>query len=368
MPRIKNNNDIEISEKPIEKDQPQRISGASECRIRLLVAYTPGAQNNTMSTYNRTMIEHIELAVLQMNQGYANSLVNQRVELAYLYKTSDEETGNDSNDINDLRDTSDGKWDEIHDLRNLYAADMVALITDGSYSGTCGRSYGFNYELAANMFQITEYNCAVANFTLAHEYSHLQGCRHDVDVTDTPFDYGHGYSQGSSYRTIMAVCCGGPRVNYWSNPYVYYSGVGMMGTLNFNYNALALNTSDSTVVHHRITPSTIDSDNMLADDHLVNNSTSGLVITTDTTMNGGCLILQSETKVRLSPGFRAYNGSHGNFRISSGCSEPAPLTSTSPNSTAQRDGRPVVKSENPSTEINPSKAISSNRSRDHHKR
>jgi len=310
------------------------------------------------------MIEHIELAVLQMNQGYANSLVDQRVELAYLYKTSDDETGNDSNDINDLRDTSDGKWDEIHDLRDLYHADLVALITDGSYSGTCGRSYGFNYELEANMFQITEYNCAVANFTLAHEYSHLQGCRHDVDGSDTPFDFGHGYSQGSVYRTVMAVCCGGPRVNYWSNPYVYYPNTGMMGSLNFNYNALALNTSDSTVAHHRLTPSSIDSDNVLADDHLVNNHTSGLVIATDTTMTGGSLILQSETKVRLAAGFRAFNGSLGNYRISSGCSESDPLNSAPPSTVVQRDARPVAQIANSSTEHSPVKSISSIVSRD----
>ncbi|RLD18628.1 MAG: hypothetical protein DRI69_10005 [Bacteroidetes bacterium] len=352
-PAIINTDEPDNSAFPIEVSRPQRTSVQSECRIRLLVAYTPGAKTNTMSTYHRTMIEHTELAILQMNQGYANSLVNQRVELAYLYETTDEETGNDSDDINDLRDTSDGKWDEIHDLRDLYSADMVALITDGSYTGTCGISYGFNYELEANMFQITEYNCAVANFTLAHEFSHLQGCRHDIDANVTPFDFGHGYSQGDVYRTIMAVCCGSPRVNYWSNPYVYNPGTGMMGTLNFNYNALALNNSDSTIAHHRITPSSINSDHMLGDDHLANNNTLGFLIATDTTMQGSCLILQSATKVRLADGFRAYNGSHGTYRISPGCTEAAPLTSTTrPDIALQRDSRPLVHTVNPSAKPN----------------
>jgi len=162
----------------------------------------------------------------------------------------------------------------------------------------------------------------------------------------------------------MAVCCGGPRVNYWSNPYVYYPGTGMMGSLNFNYNALALNISDSTVAHHRLTPSSIDSDNVLTDDHLINNHTSGLVIATDTTMTGGSLILQSETKVRLAAGFRAFNGSFGYYRISSGCSESDPLNSSPPSTVVQRDARPVTQIANPSTEISPMKSISSIVSRD----
>ena len=346
-PRIKD--DIEDSTEPIfqiEKGFPQRMPGASECRIRLLVAYTPDAQANTLATYNRTMIEHIELAILQMNQGYANSLAEQRVELAYLYKTTDVETGDPTNDLNDLRDTADGKWDEIHELRDLHNADMVALITDGNYEGLCGKAYGFDYELENNMFQITEYNCAVSNFTLAHEFGHLQGCRHNVDPNDTPFPFGHGFSQGGVFQTIMAVCCGGVKVNYWSNPYVFYPGVGSMGTLNFNYNASALNISDSTVAHHRLTPPDIDSGVMLGDDHLVNGTTPGLLIATDTTMNGGCLILQSEVKVRLAAGFHSYDGSHGNFRIASGCAESSELISVANNTSLQRDSPPVAYSAN----------------------
>jgi peptidyl-Asp metalloendopeptidase len=347
-PRSIDNNESEFEfEFEVKKERPQRTPGSNECRIRLLVAYTPGAQINTMSTYNRTMIEHIELAILQMNQGYANSLADQRVELAYLYKTTDEETGNSTTDINDLRDTSDGKWDEIHDFRNQYNADMVALVTDGSYPDMCGRAYGFDYDLGTDMFQITEYNCAVANFTLAHEYGHLQGCRHNVDSEITPFPFGHGYSQGAIYQTIMAVCCGGVRVNYWSNPYIYYPGTGMMGTLNLNYNTLALNTSDSTVAHHRLTPSTIDSDDNLADDHLVNSNTSGLVIATDTTLSGAYLILQSETKVKLAAGFRAYNGANGNYLISAGCSDAISLISAPTGIVKQRDSQPEHISPNP---------------------
>jgi len=347
IPRIENNNESTNPVIQIEKERPQRTSESSECRIRLLVAYTPDAQTNTLSTYNRTMIEHVELAILQMNQGYANSLADQRVELAYLYKTTDVETGNSTNDINDLRDTSDGKWDEIHDLRNQYDADMVALITDGSYSDMCGRAYGFDYELEENMFQITEYNCAVANFSLAHEYGHLQGCRHNVDANETPFAFGHGYNQGGVYQTIMAVCCGGSRVNYWSNPYVYYPSQGMMGTLNFNYNTKALNISDSTVAHHRINPSSIDSYNMIGDDYLVHRNSTGVITTADTTISGGCLTLQSEVKVRLAAGFRSYNGSHGNYRIATGCTNPAPLTTDVEDLAPQRDSPPKTFNQGP---------------------
>jgi hypothetical protein len=190
------------------------------------------------------------------------------------------------------------------------------------------------------MFQITEYNCAVANFTLAHEFGHLQGCRHNVDVNETPFPFGHGFSQGGVFQTIMAVCCGGIRVNYWSNPYVYYPSVGQMGSLNFSYNTLALNLSDSIMAHHRITPSSIDSDAMVGDDHLALNSTSGLVVAADTTMSGGLLILQSENKVRLAEGFHSYQGSLGRFSIVNGCAEANPLAAIVVRPAPQRDNPP----------------------------
>ena len=61
-------------------------------RIRVLVAYTPDAQTLTSSTLGQTVQELIDLAVLESNQGYANSGVILRIELCCLYETTYNET------------------------------------------------------------------------------------------------------------------------------------------------------------------------------------------------------------------------------------------------------------------------------------
>lgn len=327
---------------PRIKNKPtQRSIDQSECVVRLLVGYTSAAKENTMSVFNRTMVEHINLAVLLMNQSYVNSLVNQRVELAHLYEVSDEESDNSSVDVNDLRDSTDGRWDEIHIRRDQYSADLVALVTGGSYAGVCGRAYGFDYEDASKMFQVTEYNCAVSNMTLSHEFGHLQGCRHEIDTSTSPFAYGHGFAQFGYYRTIMAVCCGEERINYWSNPYLYYPGLGSMGTLDLNYNAMALNDSYPVVADHRMNPDSIDSDEMLATDHAITSTTMGTIFSSDTTLTEGCLILQSESRIKLTNGFKSYPGAMGTFRIIDGCGNDGDLSASGTTTAPQRDARPV---------------------------
>ena len=335
------------------KNKPSvRSIDQSECVVRLLIGYTPAAKENTMSVYNRTMVEHVNLAVLLMNQSYVNSQVDQRVELAFLYEVSDEESENSTEDVNALRDSTDGRWDEIHEYRDQFSADLVALITGGFYTGECGRAYGFNYDEESDMFQVSEYNCAVSNLTLAHEFGHLQGCRHEIDGSTIPFEFGHGYNQGGYYRTIMAVCCGEERLNYWSNPYIYYESVGPMGTLNFNNNAQALNISYPVVADHRMNPDNLTSETMLLTDHAITGTTMGDVHSSDTTMLDGSLIFQSESKITLTSGFKAYNGSMGKFMIIDGCDDITPIKEQNTTKPLQRDApaktvsRPTSTSDN----------------------
>jgi hypothetical protein len=75
----------------------------------------------------------------------------------------------------------------------------------------------------------------------------LQSARHDPknDPTNSPYAYGHGFqADRDGWRTIMAYNCrrGCTRLNYWSNPFVQYSGKAM-GTESSNFNALVLNNT-----------------------------------------------------------------------------------------------------------------------------
>ena len=83
-------------------------------------------------------------------------------------------------------------------------------------------------------------------------------------------------------------------------------------------------------------PDTINSQNMLPDDHILTATTTGVVLSSDTTMTDGCLVLQSESKVRLTSGFKSYEGSLGHFKVIPGCADSEPLT-TPQSEKVQRD-------------------------------
>ncbi|MEN0049415.1 MAG: M12 family metallo-peptidase, partial [Bacteroidota bacterium] len=240
---------------PADKDESvgsEKSAIGTECSIRLIVGYTTLAKNRTSSDFGRTMNEHIGLAIIESNQGYVNSGVELRVELAFSYETDDNETFFSGTDVAALQSQTDGKWDEIHGFRNDYDGDMVALVTGGQHILVCGQAFGFDYTDDANMFQVSEYNCIVGNFTFAHEFGHNQGCRHDNDGTQTPFTYARGYNDGTE-RTIMAVSSAPPRRNHWSNPDVNFPSGNVTGEVDRD-NARALDFGDEVVARHRITP------------------------------------------------------------------------------------------------------------------
>ena len=312
----------------VQSFQEQQRLNDEECFIRVIVGYTALAQTETDDDFGRTMIEHISLAITESNQGYANSDVDMRMEMAHMYLTTDDETNNACNDVDDLQEDGDGKWDEIHDKRGFYDGDMVCLITGGLYAinpacnpngGLCGRAFGFDYTDDANMFQVSEYDCATGNFTFAHEFGHNQGARHDNDNTGTPFSYARGYNQGSLFRTIMAVCCSPTRVNYWSNPDIDHPSCDCPTGTSTRDNARALDVGDFTVAHHRTTPGTFSTGLVLDDDEWLNMLTSTQLTSTNDAESGSLLQLKSYGTVLLNPGFHAKTGSTGRYYVASTC-------------------------------------------------
>ena len=292
-----------------------------ENRIRVIVAYTAGARFKTAFIFGRTMQEHVDLAIAESNQGYANSSVWFRLELACLYQTDSTETTDIEQDVVDFRNNGDGKFDEVHQLRADYDADMCCLLTDGRDYVWCGWSYGFDYTSRENMFQATSYACATSNFSFIHEFGHTQGCRHNDDPAVTPIAYGHGFRNGSYWRTIMALADGtsAPRLNYWSNPRINspvypYTAMGTPedGT-NFAHDcAAALNLSGNTVIHHETTPvtSTEPTNYSFADDEYADKLVSDSLTVSNFIANPGATIqFRAGKSIRLSSGFQASTGS-----------------------------------------------------------
>ncbi len=326
-------------------------------RIRVLVAYTADAQSLTSSTLGQTVQELIDLAVLESNQGYANSGVALRIELCCLYETVYNETAAIETDVDRFRNSGDGFMDEVHTFRTDYDADMCCLLVDGTDSEWCGWAYDFNYTSYGNMFQATVFSCATGNYTFAHEFGHTQGCRHNDDNTLTPFAYGHGFRNGSNWRTIMGLANGtsAPRLNYWSNPNINspVSPFTAMGTpvngANFaNDCRTALNTSDNTVVNHELTPvisSALDGDIFAADEGADKVVTGTLTVGSFAANSGSRVQFRAGTSIVLTTGFRAAPGSSFRARLASPLGDPAggAITSSTDNDQPSRQETAVAK-------------------------
>jgi peptidyl-Asp metalloendopeptidase len=204
--------------------------------IRVLVNYTPAAKGTTSD-----ILALIDLAIAETNQGYLNSGVNARVELAHAAQVNYTESGSNSTDRSRYADVDDRVMDEIHTQRNTYAADVGVLLTDGN--SACGN--GTIYASATSAFAAVTTDCATGNYSFGHELGHVFGARHnpEEDSSTTPYAWGHGYlSPNRNWRTIMAYDCpnGCKRLNYWSNPNKTRDGVAM-GTTTKNNNARVLN-------------------------------------------------------------------------------------------------------------------------------
>jgi peptidyl-Asp metalloendopeptidase len=226
--------------------QPQASTGAP-VTIDVLVAYTPSAAAQTNDVPSL-----VQLAVAEANQSYVNSHIGLQLRLVYSYQVAYSEVGKSFDKIvEDLAGKSDGSMDEIHQLRDQYGADLVALIIN--QADYCGLADAI-LAVESTAFAAIYYNYATGYYSFAHELGHLMGARHDPanDPSTTPFPHGHGFQNGTAWRTIMAYDCATScnRLQYWSNPNVLYAG-SPMGTVPTHDNARVLNATASTIAGFR---------------------------------------------------------------------------------------------------------------------
>ena len=245
--------------------------------LDVMVVYTPAARAAAGGT--AAMEALITLAVDETNQAYANSGVTQRLTLVHTAEVSyTEHTGRSAGcggvactspfqtALYDLRDTSDGTMDNVHELRENFGADMVSLFIEST--GVCGIAFRMATEssaFATSAFSVVDHACAAGNFSFAHELGHNQGLRHDRYVEGSatqvaPYAYGY-VDTAVRFRTIMAYTnkCSDlgfncPRVQYFSNPNVNYSGAPTgvaVGSPQAAFNALVLDETADTAANWR---------------------------------------------------------------------------------------------------------------------
>jgi hypothetical protein len=242
------------------------IAGAPICEgelIDVMVVYSPEARIEEGGTVAiQTMIFGLEAAT---NNTYINSEIAQRIDIVHVAETLQSELSSFNSTLNALTDVDDGRYDEVHPLRDQHGADLVAMLISHTNGNICGIGWLMNEDdigpqFADMGFTVTNTGCASGGFTFQHELGHNMGAHHDHDNSPAAgaFTWSHGHrffgNDGKQHRTVMAYAPG-QRIGYFSNPEILFEGVPTgvpIGTPNTEANnANTLNATASAVAAFR---------------------------------------------------------------------------------------------------------------------
>lgn len=262
---------------PTKDEPPPTCTTDPSSTIDALVVYTPRARD--MANGTEAMEESINVFIEETNTSYENSGVAQRLRLVHMQEVDYDESNFTSKDRNRLK-TPGGELGEVHDIRDAYGADVVALIVEYTEKRLeeigCGIAYIM--ETPSNVFESSAFAvvpriCADDQYSLTHEFGHLMGARHNwyvertVPDSDKPWLYSHGYvhlpkpgDPGPAFRTLMSYAkeCTNEycdRVLYWSNPAIPYpeseAPMGIAAGEEPSNNSMTLNNTARIVANFR---------------------------------------------------------------------------------------------------------------------
>ena len=236
---------------------PATALASSSNTVDVLVLYTSASMSSSNTTDPGTLINNL---VADANNSYIASGVNGALRtVGYVqFSSYTEPSTGDPNvyktDALNMQ-SGTGAFASVPNLRNLYGADLVALLVDGTkMTGTCGNGPIRDTNAASqssNFAAVIAATCAIGDRTFTHELGHKMSARHNwkqateltgyYDPTDNaPYHYNHGYwSSSPAFKDIMAVypSCNTPpnggcaRINRWSSPTQTYLGapLGLSG-------------------------------------------------------------------------------------------------------------------------------------------
>ncbi|MBB3229038.1 hypothetical protein FHW69_003687 [Luteibacter sp. Sphag1AF] len=214
--------------------------------IRVLFAFDrDAAHNDTEAGMTANLI------VAQTNQGYANSGIEHRLELAGTRLVDYTGSGSLLDDLRALTNPNDGSIDDIHAARNATAADMVSMVV--SRGDACGMGWLGGRE--SDAFTVVHNSCATSSYSAAHELGHNLSADHDIsNAGGSLYAWGHGHTNPAAHaRTVMAYDCPGggcTRYNVWSSPANVINGAPA-GVAGSSENVRVLNASAVRVAGYR---------------------------------------------------------------------------------------------------------------------
>jgi hypothetical protein len=235
-------------------------TGLDSVTIDLLMVYTPKAQiwadtasgTRAPGSFNAAVAQAMNLS----QQAFDMSQLAIKLRMVHLHKTNYDEASGANSTIHLQRLTAragDTGWpegtlgymDEVHDLREQYGADLVALLADVSDTGGIAWRLGSYGGRPQNGFSLNRIRQTHFTYTLVHEIGHNMGSSHGRRPTQTSspanrFGGLHAYSvgyrwtanTGAGFVTVMHYESEGfSRTPYFSSTSQMVDGVAIGSSL-----------------------------------------------------------------------------------------------------------------------------------------
>lgn len=183
-------------------DIAERPTGYA-CKLRLLVLYTPAANQSEANINSR-----IQLAVQQTRQALANSGVspmNFDVVLAGTAQVNYTEDPYNSStfsgiskDLNNMLNLT-ALRNQVTTLRNQYNADVVMMMIRSNPESTKGIAYLYNPSFPTPFGVVQSGWATNSGYTFAHEFGHIMGGRHE-NSDDPAVSIAHAHQWNYTVR------------------------------------------------------------------------------------------------------------------------------------------------------------------------
>ena len=265
---------------PMGESKVSLPDGGDVCDV--MVVYTPAALDMAGSLEDMETV--IDTFIATANEVYNNSEITMELRLVHiaLVDYDADATYEDGEDY--LEDLTSGAIPEVDDLRDLYGADLVCMLTDlqfdaapgdptPGYSGVAYLMPEFSLDSESFCYSVvgmpTSGLIAPLSLTFTHELGHNMGCGHAVEQLVQPgpgvFEYSSGWyikdavdpDFGLPQSTIMAYQDKNSdgseyyiRIPYFSNPNIDL-GFGPIGDADTADNARTINETRYAVCNYR---------------------------------------------------------------------------------------------------------------------
>jgi hypothetical protein len=149
--------------------------------IDIMVVWTRGAecrnsgksQNCNPTSYTeRNMMALVNLAIDETNEAFELSGVQTELRLVHAYRHPNYVEVAVNPSFTALRDITYDTMGSVHEMREAYGADIVALMINANDS--CGVGWNLaNYGVHKDyMFSVSKYSCATGYYSFGHEIGH----------------------------------------------------------------------------------------------------------------------------------------------------------------------------------------------------